>query len=167
MVGMPWSGKSTIARQLASSFDMPTVDTDDLIEAQIAMPIQQYIDQYGVNAFKLVEDQYLSTLSVSGHVIATGGSAIYADAGMRNLSTGSQIVYLQVSLETLLSRSGDLNDRGLVRESEQGLESLYHERVPLYERWADIVIDNNESLDQSRLLAIRELVVEKGFEQAN
>ena len=56
------------------------------------------------------------------------------------------IVYLKVSYETLQSRLGDLKNRGVVMKNGLTLRDLYKERCPLYEQYADLVIDE-EHLD--------------------
>ena len=53
----------------------------------------------------------------------------------------------------IAARLGDLRKRGITLREGQTLQQLYDERVPLYERYADITVDcENKS--------IREIVAE-------
>ena len=51
-----------------------------------------------------------------------------------------QVVYLSLPYEELEERLGDLHERGVVLKEGHTLKDLYEERVPLYEKYADIVI---------------------------
>lgn len=76
-------------------------------------------------------------------VIATGGSAVYGREAMAHFKETGTIVYLKLSCQELQERLGDLHRRGVVLKEGYTLEDLYKERVPLYEKYADIVIDCN------------------------
>jgi hypothetical protein len=80
--------------------------------------------------------------SLDGHkkVISTGGSAIYGEGAMNHLREMGLVVYLKLSCGELAERLGDLNARGVTLQPGQNLESLYEERVPLYEKYAHVVI---------------------------
>ena len=92
-------------------------------------------------------------------MIATGGSVIYRDHAMEHLKTLGTIVYLKISLETLQARMHDAQSRGVVIREGQTIEGLYHERVRLYERYADLIVDEGnmefEEVLNSVLAAIR------------
>ena len=50
-------------------------------------------------------------------------------------------MYLKLSLNDLSKRLGNLKGRGVLLREGQTLTNLYEERTPLYEKYADIVID--------------------------
>mgnify|MGYP002229244811 FL=1 len=50
-------------------------------------------------------------------------------------------MYLKLSLNALSKRLGNLKGRGVLLREGQTLTDLYEERTPLYEKYADIVID--------------------------
>ena len=83
----------------------------------------------------------LLEVNVSNHVIATGGSAIYYEKAVEHFKENGQIVYIKVSLETILERLNNIKTRGVSLGEGQTLEDLYEERVPLYEKYADIIIE--------------------------
>ena len=51
------------------------------------------------------------------------------------------MVYLKLGYYAVRSRLGNLKDRGVSIKKGQTLKDLYNERVKLYEKYADIVID--------------------------
>ena len=51
------------------------------------------------------------------------------------------MVYLKLSYEDVKERLGDLVDRGVVLKNGMSLLDLYNERVPYYEKYADITVD--------------------------
>ena len=77
-------------------------------------------------------------------IIATGGSVIYGKEAMEHLKEIGLVVYLKLSLESIADRLGDLQQRGVALKEGWGLKELYEERVPLYEKYADLTIDCEE-----------------------
>ena len=65
---------------------------------------------------------------------------IYGIEAMEHYKKIACIVYLQLSYETISSRLGNLAERGVVCRAGQTLRLLYEERCPLYERYADVVV---------------------------
>ena len=83
-------------------------------------------------------------------VIAPGGSVIYCEEAMKHLRSIGKVVYLKISLESLSKRLGNLRGRGVLLKEGQTLKDLYEERVPLYEKYADIVVDEEgKDLEES------------------
>ena len=60
---------------------------------------------------------------------------------MEHLKSIGTVVYLKLSLNALSKRLGNLKGRGVLLREGQTLTNLYEERTPLYEKYADIVID--------------------------
>ncbi len=145
LIGMPGAGKSTLGVVLAKILGYEFIDADLLIQGKLDKTLQKIIDACGPDGFIEVENEVLCTLSTSHAIIATGGSAVYSDEAMKHLSSIGTVVYLQVSYEELENRLGGLYERGVVMKNGIGmsLADLYEERVPLYEKYADLTIDIN------------------------
>jgi shikimate kinase len=62
---------------------------------------------------------------------------------MKNLSENGIIVYLKLDYGKLKYRLGNIKNRGVVIKDGQSLSGLYRERMPLYEKYSDIIIDEN------------------------
>ena len=80
-------------------------------------------------------------LDVEKSVIAPGGSVIYEAKAMEHYKETATIVYLKLNYEDLESRLGNLVDRGVVLKDGMTLRDLYNERLPYYEKYADITLD--------------------------
>ena len=145
LIGMPGSGKSTIGAGLAARLDLELVDADGLIEAQEGQSLQQIMDGRGNAAFRAVEEQVLTAMPLFPSVISTGGSVVYSEKIMARLSTASTVVYLRARFDTIEYRVSLAPHRGIAADGEQSLHDLYEERVPLYERYGEIVIDCDEA----------------------
>ncbi len=141
VIGMPGSGKSTVAATLASALGLELVDADGLIEAQEQQTLQQIMDTRGNAVFRAIEEQVLTQMPLFSSVISTGGSVIYSEKIMARLSAHSTVVYLRARFETIEYRVSLAPHRGIASDGEQTLRDLYEERVPLYERYGDIVVD--------------------------
>jgi shikimate kinase len=149
LIGMPGAGKSTVGALLAQALKRPFVDTDALIESAQGVSLQTIVNNRGHLALRAIEETLLCALDYENHVIATGGSAVYSAAAMQHLRQLGAVIYLQLDLPTVAQRIANFSQRGLVRRSDQSLADLYRERVPLYERYADIAIAcSNRSADQ-------------------
>lgn len=140
LIGMPWSGKSTIGVLLAKALARSFVDTDVVIQAAEGRCLQDIIDHDGIPAMRTLEERHILTLSCRDCVIATGGSVVYSAAAMEHLKASGLCVYLQLPFEVIERRAVHADSRGLVRAPGQTLRDLFEERVPLYERYADVTL---------------------------
>lgn len=143
LVGMPSCGKSTIGVVLAKTMNKGFVDTDILIQQAEGRTLQEIIDQEGNDYFHQVEERVLLDFDGAGYVVATGGSAIYFDRAMEKFKEKGIVVYLKVSLDTILERLNNIKTRGVTLEKGQTIADLYEQRIPLYEKHADAVIEGD------------------------
>lgn len=143
LIGMPGAGKSTAGVVLAKIANKDFIDADLVIQNQRGKTLQTIIDELGPDGFIAVEGEVLCGIQAENSIIATGGSAIYSEAAMEHLKTLGPVVYLKISYEELVSRLTDLQERGVVLKGGIGmsLKELYAERKPLYEKFADLVVD--------------------------
>ena len=145
LIGMPGAGKSTLGVVVAKMLGLDFLDADLLIQSQCDRTLQKIIDAMGADGFIQVENQVLCDIDCQRTVISTGGSAVYSDEAMQHLSRIGTVVYLRVSLPELENRLGGLHERGVVMREGMGnsLAALYDERIPLYERYAEITVDTD------------------------
>ncbi|MEZ3420464.1 MAG: shikimate kinase, partial [Eubacterium sp.] len=80
------------------------------------------------------------SLDFQGTVIATGGSVVYSEKAMRHLKKLGKIIYLHLDYETMVRRLSDITTRGVVLKSGSTLLDMYKERLPLYEKYADVTV---------------------------
>lgn len=141
LIGMPGAGKSTIGVILAKVLGYHFVDADLVIQERENRLLKDIIEEDGLDRFIEIENEVNASLQVEKTVIATGGSVIYGEEAMKHLKEIGIVIYIKLSYETLDSRLGNIKQRGVVLKKGQNLEGLYKERCPLYEKYADHIID--------------------------
>jgi shikimate kinase len=165
LIGMPGSGKTTIGTEIAEKIGYGYIDSDSVIVAREGKRLSQIIEAVGREGFLDIEAKVNSELCADRCVIATGGSVIYRDYAMQKLKQMGTIVYLKLPYEVVEKRLGDLKKRGVALKEGFTLRDLYEERVPLYEKYADIKVELiGETIAQSVnkvITAIEKLLTEK------
>lgn len=153
LIGMPGAGKSTVGVVLAKRKGFRFLDSDLLIQETHGALLHELITKYGTDGFLKIEEEVNASIKGKGMVVATGGSVVYGQSAMEHFKKIGTIVYLKLSCGTIRERLGDLDERGVALREGQTLEDLYRERIPLYEKYADVTIDcENKN--------IREIVIE-------
>lgn len=163
LIGMPAVGKSTVGVLLAKKMGFGFQDTDILIQTREQMTLAQIIETRGLQTFLDIEGEYLKSLDCSGQIIATGGSVIYRASAMAHLEKIATIVYLAVDLSVLTMRLSDLVTRGVAIDPGRGIDELYKERTPLYDKFCDIKIDCRQMNPAQVVSAIAEATSIKGM----
>ena len=141
LIGMPGVGKSTLGVVFAKQLGYEFVDADLLIQKRENRLLKEIIADEGVEGFMQIENDVNASIETSKTVIATGGSVIYGKEAMEHLKEIGTVVYLKLDYDTLDGRLGSLKGRGVVLKDGQDLRALYEERVPLYEKYADVIVD--------------------------
>ncbi len=154
LIGMPGAGKSTVGVILAKVLGYNFVDSDLLIQEQEQRLLKDIIDENGLEGFIDIENQVNADIKERKSVIATGGSVIYGEEAMSHLSDIGTIVYIQLSLDILKYRLGDMHQRGVALKKGQKLKDLYEERCPLYEKHADVIINSDNKTVEELLTSI-------------
>lgn len=158
LIGMPGVGKSSAGVVLAKVMGYKFADSDLIIQEKTGMLLKDIISEKGIDGFIRVENDVNKSLDMENTVIATGGSAVYGEEAMEHLKAIGTIVYLKASYEDISLRLGDLKGRGVVLREGQSLKSLYEERKPLYEKYADITIEEKgQSIRETVLMIVEKL----------
>ena len=141
LIGMPASGKSSVGVVLAKRLGKKFVDTDIVIQEKYGKLLKELIEEHGDEGFREIEDEVNAGLDLDNCIISPGGSVVYGEKAMQHLKEISVIIYLELSYTAIKSRLGDLRERGITLKEGQSLKDLYLERVPLYEKYADITVN--------------------------
>ena len=141
LIGMPASGKSSVGVVLAKRLGKKFVDTDIVIQEKYGKLLKELIEEHGDEGFREIEDEVNAGLDLDNSIISPGGSVVYGEKAMQHLKEISIIIYLELSYTAIKSRLGDLRERGITLKEGQSLKDLYLERVPLYEKYADITVN--------------------------
>ena len=79
-------------------------------------------------------------MNAENSVISPGGSVIYCEEAMKHYKEIGTVVYLKASYQTIKKRIRNPQKRGVVLREGQSLRDLYNERVPYFEKYADITV---------------------------
>ena len=141
LIGMPGSGKSTVGVLLAKALGYGFLDVDLVIQRQEGALLQDILDTRGVDAFLDTEEKAVCSVQCHEHVVAPGGSAVCREKAALHLKSLGPVVYLKVPLEELQQRIQNLSTRGIAMKPGQTLADVMAYRAPLYDKYADLVID--------------------------
>ena len=143
LVGMPGSGKSTVGKALAEALGRPFVDTDTLIAEEAGRSIPEIFSADGEEVFRAMETEAVKTAGMmSGAVIATGGGVVTRERNYRPLSQNGRIVFLHRDLDIL-----PVDGRPISQNTSKA--DLYAKRLPLYNAFADVTVENNGSVTET------------------
>ena len=141
LIGMPGAGKSTVGVVLAKALNFGFLDSDLVIQQKTGRLLHKIIAEDGIDVFIATENRVVSDISIDNTVIATGGSVVYGAEAMANLKRNGKVVYIKVLPDELEKRIDNITTRGIAMEVGETIADLYHKRAPLYEKYADIIID--------------------------
>lgn len=155
LIGMPGCGKSTVGIVLAKVMGYRFLDSDLLIQEKENRLLSEIIEQDGLEKFSEIENKVNASVNAERSVIATGGSVVYGKEAMEHFKNIGIVVYIKLPYEEIANRLGDLAKRGVSIRNGQTLLDLYNERVPLYEKYADIIIEENGMTISETALVIK------------
>ena len=158
LIGMPGCGKSTIGVELAQALGREYVDADQRIQEAAGKPIPQIFQESGEAGFRALETQVMAELgSQSGLVIGCGGGVITQPVNYDLLHQNGVLLRVRRPLE-------HLDTQGRPLSASEGVGALYTQRKHLYEAWADLTIDNDDTPQVALDRCMRELALWWGRE---
>ncbi|MBD1428994.1 shikimate kinase [Sphingobacterium litopenaei] len=141
LVGFMGSGKTTWGKKIANALEMPFVDLDHEIVANIGMTIPEYFKAYGEESFRKLENEYLKKQAGRIAIISTGGGTPCYYDNIDWINENGLSLYLYHTSKSLWSRlsQSDVNKRPVLKgltgeELFEFIDSKLKEREPFYER---------------------------------
>lgn len=159
LIGMPGSGKSTLGILLAKKIHYGYIDIDSVIVAKEGKLLPELIEELGNEGFLEVEARVNSSINARRCVISTGGSAVYRGDVIEKMKENGIVVYLKITYEEVFKRLGDLKKRGVVLKEGFTLKDLYEERAPLYEKYADYIVELDKNSVEDSAEKIRKAIL--------
>ncbi len=141
LIGMPGAGKSTVGVLLAKAMNYQFMDTDITIQNENGKKLYEIIAEKGIDEFLKIENDVICQVEADKTVIATGGSAVYGEEAMKHLAEIGHIVYIKLSCQEIIRRVSNIKTRGIAMKKGKTIFDIYEERVPLYEKYAEIIVD--------------------------
>ena len=146
LIGMPASGKSTIGKLLAQKINYEYYDADKYLEKKENVKISTLFSEKGEEYFRNLETKYLKELSQkNGIIISTGGGAVKREKNMQILGEKGIIVFLNRKIEDIAKENHEA--RPLLQNIDN-IYKLYDERIELYNRYSDIIVENDGTLKE-------------------
>ena len=169
LIGPMGSGKSTVGKQLASLLNCDFIDSDAEIETRSGANIPWIFDVEGEEGFRRREAAVIADLAQRPNtVVATGGGAVIRADNRSVMADSGVVVYLDVSLENQIKRTGSGDDRPLLKggDKRETLSKLMREREPLYRDIADIIVTANAGNARKVARQIKDQLVKRNLWRA-
>ena len=154
-------GKTTVGKQLANLAGMEYIDIDQYIEQQQNTTISEIFAKYGEDYFRDLEHNATKELAEKHNcVISAGGGTLLFERNVEALKKSGTVVLLNVPLNTIKQRLRNDKKRPLLQrpDKDKVMEEMYNQRLPLYTKVADYVVNANKSPALAAEI-IRELVI--------
>ncbi len=145
LTGMMGCGKSSIGKQIAKRRGCRFVDLDAEIERLAGMRIPAIFEQRGEDGFRDLETAALREIAQDFEgLVACGGGVILREENVRIMKGSGKIVYIRRPIEMIL-RDVKTTHRPLLAQGKEKAAQIFAQRKPLYETYADAVLDNEGS----------------------
>lgn len=157
LVGMMGSGKTTIGRALAKHLGKVFVDSDEQIQQCTGVTVTHIFDVEGEAGFRQREAAVIGNLVERDNmVLATGGGVVLAEQSRELLKQNGIVIYLKASVHDLWQRTRHDRSRPLLQavDPRAKLTELHHQRDPLYQEVADIVVQTGRQSAHALMLTL-------------
>ncbi len=147
LTGFMGAGKSSAGKKLSEMLGLAVVDTDDVIEKDSGMDIEEIFSRLGEVRFREMEKEAVKKVSsLKNHIIITGGGVVLDKENLRNLRKNGVIVFLHASPETIYNRVRNETHRPLL-QVKNPLEKI----VELLEYRESFYANNDLQIDTENL----------------
>ena len=143
LVGIPGSGKSTVGALVAAALELPLVEVDDLVEAELGAPAGEVFATQGETGYREVEERLSLSALAAGGVVALSSGAIDRVA-VRSALAGLEVVWLRAPVTTVTRRLS-MNQYGMAAlvAIRDRMDAMLIERAPWYAAVATRVVDTD------------------------
>lgn len=146
LIGMPGCGKSTIGKIISDKLSLKHIDADKFLEEKYSQTIPDIFRLYGEEDFRQKESTVLCELSkMSNLLVSTGGGVVVREKNKELMKKSGTVVFIDTNPHNILENS-NLSGRPLLKDKNRIYE-IYESRINLYKDFADIIIENNSSIE--------------------
>ncbi len=159
LIGLRGAGKSTLGALLATGLDVPFIELDREVEADVGMSLAEVFSLYGQSGYRRIEQRCLERI-VGAHqraIISVGGGIVSEPDTYELLLARCFTVWIKAQPEEHMARvasQGDFRPMEGNREAMDDLRRILAARAPLYGK-ADTVVDTSGLTPEESLLSLR------------
>ena len=155
LIGFKNSGKSSVGKALSNMLKKTFMDTDSIVEQdyfnlhKTFKTTSEIYKAEGEAYFRELESLVIQRLVwIEDSIIATGGGSVLLEKNMGYLKQCGKVIYLSAGVEELKRRgqSQDLPAFIEPHHAEKSWMDMYHHRKPIYEQWADLMIETDNKI---------------------
>lgn len=147
LIGMPGSGKTTFGMALSEKLRRPFVDADAYLEEKEGRTIQSFFAE-SEKAFRDAEERTIEDLSRRQNlIIATGGGVVKRPRNVARLHETGLLIFIDRRAEDIVT-DVEVEKRPLLAEGPDKVFALYKERIALYRKAADRILENRGSEEE-------------------
>lgn len=159
LIGMPASGKSTVAEILGRALCAEVFDTDALVVRKHG-EINKIFEEFGEEYFRDLESAAVKEVAKkTNSIISTGGGCPLREENVQALKKDGKIIFLRTSVTELIKRTERDGTRPLLKgEREERLKALLSARTRVYESAADFTVDTDGLLPEEIAKKITEFI---------
>ena len=109
----------------------------------------EVMNEKGADYFRNMEYDFLKQISTdSNAVISPAGSIIFQKDAMDWILNNSHVIFLNTPLE-IIGKRLEVTPKAVAGLKERGIQSIYNERLPIYNRFASLVVNTtNKKVNQ-------------------
>lgn len=153
LIGMPYSGKTSTGQLLARKLNKSFIDIDEAIVNREKQSIIGIFKDNNEAYFRKIESEEITKVSLlSNQVVSTGGGVVLNENNMMNLFHNGLVIYIKRDKLTDI----DFTTRPLVK-NKKSFDTLYQKRYKLYEKYCNIKVENNSTIENCVEIIEREI----------
>ena len=157
LVGLPATGKTTVARAVGERLGCEAVDTDEVLASMVAESAPDHLRAVGEAQFRLDEVAALSAC-VAGEVVVSTGGGIVESQVARSILMTQVTVWLDAGDDVLVARAGH-GDRPLLGgDARSALVALRARRSGWYREVSRAVVDASRPVEEVVDLVVRAMM---------
>lgn len=161
LIGFMGSGKTAMGRFLTQELQYDFIDTDQEIEKITGLKLNQLLKKYGEIRFHSEEKLILQRIANQNKlIVATGGHFIHQEENVKLLKKNGIFIFLKADIDTIVARlsrrkSRPFPEKGNIKDIAP---KHYLNNLPLYEKYADIIVDTSQlSMEETANTIIKKI----------
>lgn len=163
LIGFMGAGKTTLGRWISQNVCMGYIDTDEYIEKEQGITINEIFSRYGEEYFRDLETQCIKDLigKAKQHVISVGGGMPVREENRELLKQLGCVVYLKADEEELVKRLSNDDKRPMLKGEDlrTRIHTLMEKREACYMDAAKLVVETTDKNLEQQYNCIEDFMI--------